>query len=160
MSYNNISASIPAEEKTEIANALQTVKSKLPFLINLTPKERQKMRTMGAVRTSYVQDVQQASVSNSSSLPRDFDLEEYGKDLQLYRDMREILNQLLPIFEGIESTTLALSAELMKQTDQCYAHLKVEAKKSNNAALSETIKRIAVQLKQQRKTEKLDEKTT
>ena len=48
----------------------------------------------------------------------------------------------------------------MKQTNQCYGHLKVEAKKNNNAALSETIKRIAVQLKQQRKTEKLNDTTT
>ena len=160
MSYNNISSVISAEEKTEITNALQTIKSKLPFLINLTPKERQKLRTMGAVRTSYVQDVHHASVSHSGSLPQDFDLEEYGKDLQLYRDMREILSQLLPLFEGIESTTITLSAELMKQTNQCYGHLKVEAKKNNNAALSETIKRIAVQLKQQRKTEKLNDTTT
>ncbi len=156
MSYNNISAKISLEDIAEIKNAIQTVKTKLPFLINLTPKERQKLRTMGAVRTSYVQDVHQASLSNSDSIPRGFDLEEYASDLKLYGDMREVLSVLLPQFEGIESTTMALSAELMKQTDQCYGHLQVEAEKSNNTALSETVKRIAAQLKQHRKTEKFN----
>ncbi len=160
MTNTNISESISPEEKAAIIADLESLKLKLPFLINLTPEERQKLRKMGAVRTSYVQDVYQASVSNKSALPQGFSLEEYGKDLQLYRDMEEIMSFMLPLFEGMESTIIALSSELMKQTDQCYGHLKVEAKKNGNQFLSETIKRIAAQLKQSRKSKPTKDNST
>jgi len=151
MSNSINSTSISKETKSATIDGLESLKLNFPFLINLTSDERQKLRTMGAVRTSYVQDIYQASMSNKSALPAGFSLDDYGKDLQLYRDLEEIMSHLLPLFEGIESTSMVLSSKLMKQTDQCYAHLKVEAVKNPNQFLGETLKKIAAQLKKTRK---------
>jgi hypothetical protein len=154
MGYMNISAAIAAADKTAVQTAIQTIKTKLPFLINLSSAERVKLRKMGAVRTSYVQDVYQAVLANPGTVPSGFNTAEYGKDLQLYRDLSDIMSWLRPVFDSIESTNMALSFELMKQTDECYGHLKVAAKKSTNQSLNETIKRIADQLKQSPKVVK------
>ena len=61
MSYQNISAVITAADKEAVQTAVQTIKAKLPFLVNLNPQERKRLRKMGAVRTAYVQDVYQAA---------------------------------------------------------------------------------------------------
>jgi hypothetical protein len=148
MSYQNLSAAIVAADKDAVLTAIQTIKTKLPFLINLSNEERIKLRKMGAVRTSFVQDVYQASTNNNGAIPQAINLAEFGKDLQLYRDLTDIMSLLMPVYESIESTTMALSAELMKQSDECYGHLKVAAKKSTNMSLNETLKRISSQLKQ------------
>ena len=154
MSYLSISAVLAAADKTIIQTSLQAIKAKLPFLINLSVDERHKLRKMGAGRTSYVQDVYQAATNNSGAIPTGFNLVEYGKDLQLYRDLSDIISWLHPFMESLESTSMALSSELMKQTDECYGHLKVAAQKSTNQSLNSTMKRISDQLKQSSKASK------
>jgi hypothetical protein len=124
----------------------------LPFLINLSVDERKKLRKMGPGRTSYVQDIFQAATNNSGAIPQRFSMSEFGKDLQLYRDLSDILSLMEPLFESMESTSMALSAELMKQADECYGYLKVAAQKSTNQSLNATLKRISDQLKQSPKT--------
>lgn len=148
MAYQNISAVISAADKTAVQTAIQTIKAKLPFLVNLNPQERKKLRKMGPVHTSYVQDVYQAVVNNSIVIPGSINLAEYGKDVALMKDITDILSWLLPVFDGIENTSVALGNELMKQSDECYGYLKVAAKKSSNQSLNQTVKQIADQLKQ------------
>jgi len=120
----------------------------LPFLVNLNPQERKRLRKMGAVRTAYVQDVYQAAANNSGVIPSGFNLAEFGKDVQLMKDMNDILSWLLPVYDGIENTNMAIGSELMKQSDECYGYLKVAAKKSSNQSLNQTVKQISKQLKQ------------
>src|ERR1051326_1810255 len=74
MSYSNISASLSAADKQAILQAVQTIKTKLPFLVNLNTEERQKLRKMGGGRTAYVQDVFSTASSNSAVIPQGFSL--------------------------------------------------------------------------------------
>lgn len=148
MSYQNISAAITAADKTAIQTAIQTIKTKLPFMVNLSQQERKRLRKMGAVRTSYVQDVYQAAANNSGVIPASINLTEYGKDVTLMKDMVDVMSWLLPVFDGIGNTFMALGNELMKQSDECYGYLKVAARKSSNQSLNQTVKEIADQLKQ------------
>jgi len=147
MSYQNISASILAADKTAIQTALQTIKAKMPFLIALNPTERKKLRKMGAGRTAYVQDVYNAASNNSASIPAGLSLTEFAKDVQLMKDMTDIIGWLMPVYDAIQDTDLALGSELMKQADEAYGYLKNAAKKSSSQALSTTVKQISDQLK-------------
>ena len=148
MSYSNISASLSAADKQAILQAIQTIKSKLPFLINLNEQERKKLRKMGSVRTSYVQDVYNASSGNAGAIPSGFSMVEFGKDVQLNKDLADILIALGPLDEGVKDTVMALGSELMHQSDECYGYLKVSSKKSSSQNLNEAVKRISFQLKQ------------
>ena len=150
--YNNISAAIAAADKQAILQAVQTIKTKLPFLVNLNETERRNLRKMGAVRTAYVQDVYSVSAGNPSAIPAGFNIAEYGKDVTLSKDIMDILTPLLPLFEGLNDTFIALGAELMKQSDECYGYLKVAAKKNSSLNLNDAVKKIADQLKHKPKT--------
>jgi hypothetical protein len=147
MSYQNISASIAAADKTTVQSSIQTIKGKLPFLIAITPAERKKLRKMGSVRTAYVQDVYIAAANNTGAIPPALSMTEYGKDVQLMKDLTDIVSWLLPVYEGIQDTCLALGNELMKQSDEAYGYLKNAAKKNSSQALSMTVKQISDQLK-------------
>ena len=151
MSYQNISVTLVAADKTAIITALQTIKTKLPFLINLTAADRKKLRKMGSVRTSYVQDVYTAANNNASAIPSGFSISEYGKDVTLMKDLTDIFALLQPLFEGVEDTQMALGSELMKQSDECYGYLKVSSKKSSNQNLTMAVKSISDQLKRAKK---------
>ena len=152
MSYSNISASLSAADKQAVLQAVQTIKTKLPFLINLNETDRKNLRKMGNVRTAYVQDVYNASATNPGSIPGGFSLAEYGKDVSLQKDLVDILTALMPLCEGVNDTEMALGAELMKQSDECYGYLKVVAKKSSNQNLNDAVKKIAEHLRHKPKT--------
>jgi len=147
MSYQNISVAIVAADKTTVLTSIQAIKAKLPFLINLNPAERKRIRKMGAIRRAYVQDVYAAIVNNPTAAPSGFNVVEFGKDVQLMKDITDILGVLLPVYDGIVDTSFALGNELMKQADEAYGYLKVAAKKSSNQSLNQTIQNISVQLK-------------
>jgi len=150
MSYKNISAVLKAEDITEIKSAIQTIKDKMPFSVNLTIQERRRLRKMGPGRLGYVQDVHQAVSSNSEILPNSFSLDEYSKDVKLFQDLNEIRSLLIPLYENIDNTYKALGSEMLKQTDECYGYLKLSAQKTNNQALIQTYKTIQNQLKQKK----------
>ncbi len=150
MSYKNISAVLKAEDITEIKSAIQTIKDKMPFSVNLTVQERRRLRKMGPGRLGYVQDVHQAVISNSEILPNSFSLDEYSKDVKLFQDLNEIRSLLIPLYENIDNTYKALGSEMLKQTDECYGYLKLSAQKTNNQALIQTYKIIQNQLKQKK----------
>lgn len=147
MNLPNVSYSLPAADKTSVQTSLQTVKSKLPFLINLNPAQRKAARKMGAKRRSYVNDVFNLATSNPSALPSGFDMAGYTKNHQLWQDVYDILEWLTPIYEGLIDTELDLGSEIIQETDNAYGHLKVSAKKDPSMPISIQIKNISDQLK-------------
>jgi hypothetical protein len=152
MSYQNISASLSAADKQTILEAVQNIKSKLPFLVNLNEASRKNLRKMGNVRYSYVSDVYNAVAGNPGTIPVGFSVNEYGKDVVLHKDLVDILTALNTVVEGLHDTEIALGAELMQQSDECYGYLKVVAKKSSNQNLNSVVKDIAEHLKRKSKT--------
>ena len=147
MGYQNLSASLPAADKTTVQTSVQTIKAKMPFLISLNPQERKKIRKMGARRIAYVQDVYNAAVNNSGAIPSGFSVSEFAKDEQLMKDLTDIIGWMMPVYEAIQDTYLALGNELMKQSDEAYGYLKNAAKKNSSQALTSTVKQISDQLK-------------
>jgi hypothetical protein len=55
MPYENISARLSEEEWESIFRNLQQVKAKLPFVVNLTPKELLQLRKMGKQTVDFVE---------------------------------------------------------------------------------------------------------
>jgi hypothetical protein len=152
MGYSNIDASILPEDKTTIKASIDSEKTKMPFLVNLTPSERHDLRKMGANRLSYVSDLNLAANTNQQALPKNFDLTGYNKKVKLFEDLKEIYSWMTPLYEGLESTLMAVGSEVMTLSDSAYAHLKVEAEKSKDQNLNAVVKQIGEQLKQHNKS--------
>jgi hypothetical protein len=154
MSNGKISGVITADSKVNIKTNLDGVKAELPFLISLNKDERKKLRKIGPGRIGYVNEVNMASNANNTALASGFNLDEYNNKLALYTALTEIYSWANPLMDSLESTLMALGAELMKESDEAYGYLKIAASKDNNQNLNTTIRKIMGILKQARKSQK------
>lgn len=152
MGYSDINAPITPEDKGIIEGSIQTMKTKMPFTVNLSAEERKRLRKLGANRLSYATGLNLAANAHPKSLPGSFDLGDYNTKMKSYEDLREIYLLAQPWFEGLENTLMAIGSEIMTLSDSVYGHLKVEAKKSKNQNLNAVVKETADQLKQHKKS--------
>jgi hypothetical protein len=159
MGYSNIKATISPEDKLAIKASIESVKAKMPFMINLTSDVRQSLRKMGANRVSYASDLNLAANVHKTALPVSFDLTTYNSKVSEMDDLKEVYALMTSVYEGLENTLMAIGADIMTLSDTVYAHLKVEAEKSNDQNLNATLKTIAEQLKQHKKNATASTKT-
>jgi len=128
-----------------IAAAIQNindVKSSFPFLLNLSVTERVGFRKMGPKSVDYVNDSLVGANQFPNSLPGDFPLNEFAKDVTLINKLFPLLVASQALTEGLNDTLMALGSDAMKEADEVYNFLKLAAKTDANAkALVEQIGR-------------------
>lgn len=159
MPYSNLSVVLTAEQKADILKKVQELKSLMPFLVSLSAKERQAFRKLGGKRKGYVDDIRKITKANPKAIPPSIDLVEFDKDANFYSDISEVMENLLPIFEGVQDTTLAVGAEAVRTASLCHGSLKI-AGKGDNLQLRQSLDNLKVYFAAQgkRKKEPGDEK--
>lgn len=157
MAYSDIDVTLTAEDVASLKASIASMKAKTPFMVNLPPELRQKLRKLGATRLSYATGLNLAANVHTKSLPASFDLAGYNTAKKSYDMLREVYVEAVPWFEGLENTLMALGSELMTLSDTVYGHLKVDASKSKDQNLQAAVKEIADQLKQHKKSLKKKE---
>jgi hypothetical protein len=142
---NYITSSLTSANKNDIKAHIDGVKFICSFLINLTPRDRQKIYKMGNKSVAFVSGVLKALQANPSAVPSAFALSEFEKDYQLYLDLQFVLSHLRPLVEGIEDTLLLLGSELMKQGVSGYKIMRQAAR--TNSALDATSKELGARFR-------------
>ncbi|MEQ9553487.1 MAG: hypothetical protein RIM23_28175 [Coleofasciculus sp. G3-WIS-01] len=142
MPYQNISASLSDTDIEEINIALQTIEQKLPFLINLSPKERHDLYKMGDKSLAFVNNSLNAAQSNPGILPANFSTEEFERDYQLALRLSELLIRLEQLTEKVDDTLIAVGSEAMKTSLTVYDYVKMASKTTPG------LKSVAEQLKE------------
>lgn len=147
---NRVSATLPAADVTAVLAAVNTIKTKLPFLISLQPAERKKMRKLGQKRQGYFQDVADTVNAFPTALPANFQTAEYIKDIALMDALVQVSPQLLGLASNLSDTLMQLGSELLANSDTAYGFLKTAAKSDSN--IKPSIQKIARGLKQSKLT--------
>ncbi|APB34158.1 hypothetical protein GlitD10_1832 [Gloeomargarita lithophora Alchichica-D10] len=111
MPANRVSAVLSKEDCEAILAAFNTIKTKLPFLIDLTKEERVALPKMGDKSRAFVTKALEVATQNPDFLPRSFDLEEMRKDTELFEAMYPILLASSQIHELIEDTVMEVGSE-------------------------------------------------
>src|SRR5258708_1692047 len=141
MANPNISATLTGANQTTIQTSIAAILLLLPFLVNLTPAERKKIRKAATKRQGYINDVYSASINNPTAIPATFDLAEFTKDYNLAIALKAVLNMIKPLVEGIDDTMLGINHEQMEESDMCYGFLQQAAK--GNPALTTIVEQIS-----------------
>jgi hypothetical protein len=121
---NKISATLSAAERDEIIAKIAEIKTKLPFLLNLTTAERSQFRKMGNKGVAYVADCMRAGKAFPKILPPSIDITELERDLTLHNYLSEIAVNVRSLAEGIDDTIMAAGSDAMSNSDDIYAYLK------------------------------------
>lgn len=127
MPYTNLSATLAPAQATAIATAIATIKTNLPFLINLTPDERQSISKMGDDGYVYVTKAMDYANTNANIIPAALSLSEGKRDLDLANALRPILQQLNSLVESVDDTMMAAGVEAKDFADNFYNIVKVMA---------------------------------
>ena len=128
MPDNRISAKLSNTDQTAVLEAINTIRQKLPFLLDLTPEERRSLPRMGDKSRAFVTQALIIAEQNEDILPRSFDVGEMRKDVELVQALEPILPALAQLQELIEDTYIAVGSEAYAVTLAVYQYAKASGK--------------------------------
>jgi len=111
MPDNRISATLSQADRQAVLDAINTIRTKLPFLIDLSPEERQTLPKMGDKSRGFVSQALEVATQNTDILPRSFDVEEMRKDVELLVALAPVLAALAQLNELVDDTVVAVGSE-------------------------------------------------
>ncbi|HEY0945261.1 MAG TPA: hypothetical protein VGD81_08330 [Opitutaceae bacterium] len=120
---NLVSASLTAADQQAVSQKIAELRQLLPFLIDLTMLERQRLLKMGDSSRAFVEKALAAAQNNPKVLPGVFNTAEFAQDLALWTALQPIASQIAQLGELIEDTQIALGSDLMVQAMEVYRHL-------------------------------------
>lgn len=111
MSGNRIDAALAAADQQAILDALQTIREKLPFLIDLSPEERRALPKMGDKSRAFVEKALEVATQHTDMLPRAFDLETMQRDVALLQLLEPVALAVAQLAELVDDTQVAVGSE-------------------------------------------------
>ena len=123
MPYENINATLTDADLLDILNHIDQSKLKLPFLINLTMKERKKYARQGAHIKSFNKKTLTYSQHHPQYVPSYLDINGTHADQELCDKLKAIKAQLDILSDGLQSTILALQNEVYAATRVVYRNV-------------------------------------
>jgi len=124
MPDNRVSASLSDTDQQAIMSAINTIRQKLPFLVDLTPDERRTLPRMGDKSRAFVTQALNIASQNADFLPRSFDVEEMRKDVELFEAMQPIMTAFAQLQELIDDTFVAVGSEAYAAALAVYGYAK------------------------------------
>jgi hypothetical protein len=134
MAYQNISVALAQADIDAIKAAINTINSKLPFLVTLDATERKNLFKLGPKSADFVSDASAAAASFPNVLPSSFDRNEYSKDTSLFKSLGDIKLLLDSLCEKVDNTYVAVGSEAMQASLEVYAY--VQTAKDRTPGLS------------------------
>jgi hypothetical protein len=111
MNENRISATLSQTDQQAVLDAINTIRTKLPFLVDLSPEDRHALPKMGDKSRGFVSQALDVATQNADILPRNFDVAEMRKDVELVASLSPIMTALAQLFELVEDTYMEVGSE-------------------------------------------------
>jgi hypothetical protein len=127
---NKISASLSAQDMTDIMAAFDTIESKLPFLINLTMADKRRMPTIGTERGGMVDTFTIEMDLHPELIPSYVDMPELALDRALFLQLGAIKTRANELCEGINDTHQAVGSDMYMAYTSFYNNVKQAAKRA------------------------------
>lgn len=137
MQYKNVSAEITDEVLGQLIQKAKEIGEALPFLINLTPREIRSLYTIGSKSFTFVEEALRYAGENPELFPTYLTIDEFRKDLNLYLDLRKLIDVIKPLQEKLNDTMMAAGSEAYSAALAFYEAVKRAAE--NGAPGSDSI---------------------
>jgi hypothetical protein len=105
-----ISATMPYDDHQVVTAAIEVLRQKLPFLIDLTSAERTRMAKSGDKSKAFIQKAVEIANEHPQMFPPLF-LEEMRKDVQLRDTLSPITLAIKTLAKRLDDTSMQLGAE-------------------------------------------------
>jgi hypothetical protein len=108
---NRISAVLAPADKTAILDAIEVIRTKLPFLVNLSATERRQLPKMSDKTIAFDEKCASYMAAQPDLVPSYVNVAELTKDRALRVALMDILQQLKQLVEGLDDTTMLAASE-------------------------------------------------
>ena len=140
MNENKISAALAAQAVTNINAALATIRENLPFLLNLTAKERKSLPSITEETQGVVLAALNFTMQHPEALPATFDSDEFKKDGDLLTPFQQVASSVDQLNTDINDTLRALHGDLYGQFLDVYAFAKANNRSGGYDAFIDSVK--------------------
>ncbi len=120
MITNRVSTTLSENWQQTVLAAIATIRENLPFLVDLTNKERVTLPKLGDGSQAFVRRALEVATQHSALLPQGF-LEEMHKDAELYAILEPIQLAIDLLAKQIDDTRLQIGAEYYAAARTVYA---------------------------------------
>jgi hypothetical protein len=124
---NLVSASLTAEEKTQLQKCLGEVIKILSFLTSLRGDEVRSLFKAGNGFAPFLDMASLALAQHPEIMPSVFPAVEFKKDYQLIKDLEPVAKQIEELAEGMQKTMIALASDTMSEALEIYHAVKQNA---------------------------------
>jgi hypothetical protein len=128
MPYQNIDATLTDADRDQILLKLDEVKTLLPFLVNLTERDKKGQLKLGNQTEKFFVDVLKILNINPIYKPPFVDDQGYGTDLNLYITLLMVEAKIKGLVESIADTRFALAQEMMTPALAVYRSVQTAAR--------------------------------
>lgn len=135
MRKSMLSEVVSPEIETEVIELLKTVHGeKLPFLVDLTPKDRRRMATPGIRYADFIEKAYRNATSKPEFLPGFQRLEEFTKDMDLRASLHRMREELKILDKKLNDTIVKVEAEAFEAARNYYTLAKTAARSGHGLA--------------------------
>jgi hypothetical protein len=129
MSNNDLVQGVITDEGLQaIQRHLGEVKAALPFLVDLTVEDRRTLPKMGDKSRAFVEQALVLARQNEGILPRSFDLDEFGRDVDLIGRLAAIDAAVRQLAELLDDTLIAVGSDAYSRALVVYSQAKLAGK--------------------------------
>jgi hypothetical protein len=111
-------------DQQAVMTAIDTIRQKLPFLVNLTPSERQGLAKLGDKSRAFVLKAVDVATQNPETLPGTHSIEDVRNIAEVFRGMFSIRLALQQLYKQVDDTTTKTGSDAYAVARTIYAGTK------------------------------------
>lgn len=108
---NRIAATLAPADKASVLEAINLIRTKLPFLVALSSTERRDIPKMSDKTLAFDEKCASYMFAHPELLPGYVDGDEVNRKRQLRLDLTEVLQNLQQLTSGVDNTLMLVSSE-------------------------------------------------
>lgn len=128
---NKMDAVLSDEDRDRALNHLRQARDLLPFLIDMTPDERQTTFKMGEKGRPFVEGSLAIVEQDDSFMPRSFDKTEMHRDHEFFVAMEPVFVQITRLYEAVSDTRMLAGSDLIMAALEVYRNAKNNGQGAN-----------------------------
>jgi hypothetical protein len=124
MEQNLIHASLSPGDIATINDAIETISTKLNFLVSLSGDEKSELFKVGKVYNTLLDIAVRVVEQYPQIMSGTFNVAEFKSDYELAKSLEPIYTRLLPLFKALEDSVTAAKSDALVSTLDVYAEVK------------------------------------
>jgi hypothetical protein len=121
---NKISVAIPAADMSVMLNAIDTLNSKLTFLLSLSEADRKELPKMGDKTIAFVTKCLDYAKANPKIVPAYLEVDEFEKDIVAVGELLKVLRPIHQLYQRLDDTVMQAGSEAYQAGLLFYTNLK------------------------------------